>query len=125
MTATTPATSAARELLHTFYRLVDAGDIDGLAALFSDDARYIRPGYSELHGRAVIERFYRHDRVISTGRHTLDTIAADGDRLAVCGSFQGVLRDGAPVRHRFAEFFHLDPCGRIDHRETFFAVAHV
>jgi ketosteroid isomerase-like protein len=112
-------------LTHEFYRLVDAGDLDGLAARFTEDASYARPGYPVLAGRAAIDHFYRYDRVIASGRHTLESIVVSGHEIAVRGSFAGQLRDGSPVAHRFAEFFVIDTEGRITGRETFFAVAHV
>jgi steroid delta-isomerase len=119
-TATVPGA-----LVREFYRLVDANDVPGLAALFTVDAEYRRPGYPPLAGRDAIERFYVHDRVIAAGRHVLDAVLVDGDRAAVAGSFTGELKDGGPVTHRFAEFFRLAPDGRVSQRETFFAVAHV
>ena len=111
--------------IREFYRLVDAGDLTGLAALFTEDARYDRPGYPPLLGRDAIDHFYRYDRVIAAGRHQLDSIVVSGNETAVRGSFEGELRDGSPVRHRFAEFFRRTDDGLISARETFFAIAHV
>ncbi len=112
-----------------FYALVDAGDTDGLCALFAPDAHYVRPGYPDLHSREAIAHFYRYDRVISSGRHTLDHAFVDCNgpdaRIAVCGSFAGRKRDGSAVAHRFAEFFTLGSEGLFTERETFFAIAHV
>ncbi|MFD6889358.1 nuclear transport factor 2 family protein [Streptomyces sp. NPDC059957] len=112
--------SADVEKVHTYYRLVDAGDIDGLTALFAPDAVYHRPGYPPLEGRAELDRFYRGERVISHGRHTVTAVtAADGD-VAVQGGFQGELRDGSTVSLRFADFFTLAPDGLITRRDTYF-----
>ena len=130
-TATLPAPAApmsparATALAQEFYRLVDAGDLTRLTALFTEGACYRRPGYAPLDGRAAIEHFYRHDRVIASGRHTLDSIVVCGDEVAVRGSFAGELRDGSPVQHRFAEFFLVTADGLLRERETFFSVAHV
>ncbi|MET8905868.1 nuclear transport factor 2 family protein [Streptomyces sp. NPDC048232] len=104
-----------------FYQLVDAGDVAGLVAMFAPDATYHRPGYPPLHGRPGIEHFYTHERVISEGRHALDSVVVTGHEVAVRGSFSGRLRDGSPAAHRFAEFFTLDADHRIEHRETFFS----
>ncbi|MFF7331878.1 nuclear transport factor 2 family protein [Streptomyces sp. NPDC090306] len=116
-------------VISTFYERVDTGDVDAICALFAADAVYARPGYPELRSRAAIAHFYRHDRVIASGRHTIDQSVVDwgtGHSLvAVRGSFEGVSRDGRPIAHRFAEFFRIGTDGLFTERETFFAVAHV
>lgn len=120
LTDTTPDTR-----MRSFYRVVDSGDLDALAVLFAQDASYTRPGYPVLAGRDAIDHFYRHDRVIASGTHTLDSVVVSGNEVAVRGSFSGTLRDGNSVAHRFAEFFVLSDNGDIVARETFFAVSHV
>ncbi len=116
---TTTETGAA--LAHEFYRRVDAGDIDGLVAMFAEDAEYHRPGYPPVLGQAGMDHFYRYERVIAGGEHTLDGVAVSGTEVAVRGSFAGTKRDGSPARHRFAEFFTLSADHRFSRRETFFS----
>ncbi|MGR6914288.1 nuclear transport factor 2 family protein [[Actinomadura] parvosata] len=111
--------------IRRLYELIDEGNVPALAGLFHPDAVYHRPGYAPLRGREEIARFYREDRVIREGAHTLGDIITDGDRTAVHGDFTGVLRDGTEVTHRFAEFFEHDPDGLLLRRETFFFIAHV
>ncbi|HEX9339287.1 MAG TPA: nuclear transport factor 2 family protein [Pseudonocardiaceae bacterium] len=125
MTSTIARPAELTDRVHEFYRLVDAGALDDLAAMFAQDAHYDRPGYPTLSGRAAIDHFYRHERVIAAGQHRLDSVVVSGNETAVRGSFDGVLRDGKPVRHRFAEFFVFTADGLIGTRETFFAIAHV
>lgn len=125
MTCADTQLAAPGDRIRALYSLVDAGDLDGLAALFAEDARYTRPGYPELVGRTAIDRFYRQDRVIASGQHTLESVMTSGDEVAVRGSFDGLLRDGRPVAHRFAEYFALNSARQVVMRETFFAVAHV
>ncbi|WP_394437520.1 nuclear transport factor 2 family protein [Streptomyces sp. SGAir0957] len=108
-------------LMHEFYRRVDAGDVPGLVALFTSDAVYHRPGYPPVHGRSGMRHFYTHTRKIREGRHALDAVVVSGDEVAVRGSFAGVLHDGTPAKHRFAEFFTLAPDRTISRRETFFS----
>ncbi|MGW0534028.1 nuclear transport factor 2 family protein [Streptomyces sp. NPDC003032] len=108
-------------VMHQFYRLVDSGDIPGLVAMFAPDSTYHRPGYPPVLGRSGVEHFYTHERVIREGRHQLDSVVVSGDEVAVKGSFEGVLHDGTPAKHRFAEFFSLTPENLIDRRETFFS----
>ncbi|MFJ2781193.1 nuclear transport factor 2 family protein [Kitasatospora sp. NPDC087315] len=105
-----------------YYQLVDAGDVPALVALFTPDARYHRPGYRPMVGHAELERFYLDQRVIRTGAHTLATVVATDDEIAVHGLFRGVLHDGGEVELRFADFFRMTPQGRIAARDTFFHV---
>lgn len=103
-----------------YYELVDQGDVDGLVALFDPDAVYHRPGYPPLRGAAELSRFYTSQRVIREGRHTLDTVVAHGDAVAVHGAFHGTLHSGATVETRFADFFRCHPDGTFARRDTFF-----
>jgi len=111
-------------VVERYYESVDDNDVDSLVALFADNAVYERPGYEPLRGRDAIERFYRADRVIASGRHTLHNVIAAGDEIAVEGSFAGVLRDGTSVEVRFADFFRLRD-GRFQQRHTYFFAASV
>lgn len=108
------------QTVRRYYELVDADDTAGLVALFSPDAEYRRPGYEPLVGRERIEEFYRAERVIAHGRHTIEQLVVDEDSVAVRGGFAGTLRDGAPVRAEFADFFRPDPQGRFASRVTYF-----
>jgi ketosteroid isomerase-like protein len=101
------SSGAARQRVERYYELVDAPDLDGMLALFAEDAVYERPGYEPLRGKEELDRFYGSERVIDTGRHTLDDVIADGDRVGVRGRFDGVLKDGREVSVRFADFFML------------------
>jgi ketosteroid isomerase-like protein len=103
-----------------YYMLVDADDVMGLIGLFAPDARYHRPGYQPLTGRRELERFYREDRVIAKGAHTLTAIVAADRDVAVQGEFSGVLRDGRKASLRFADFFSFGADGLIARRDTFF-----
>ncbi|NKZ08779.1 nuclear transport factor 2 family protein [Actinomadura latina] len=102
-----------------YYRLVDAGDVDGLLDLFADDAVYSRPGHPVMRGRADLAVFYGGGRVIDRGRHTLDRVVAHGSQIAVTGAFAGVLKDGTEVDLRFADFFVFGGA-RIARRDTYF-----
>ncbi len=108
------------ETVHRYYRLVDEGDIPEMLQLFDAAAKYHRPGYEELTGHAELARFYREERVIESGRHTVSQLIRDGEDIAVHGVFEGVLRDGTQASLRFADFFRMTPAGTIRTRETFF-----
>jgi ketosteroid isomerase-like protein len=107
--------------IRSYYELVDKGDIDGLLALFAENAIYHRPGYSPIIGRNGLARFYRSQRVIDCGRHVVINLLIDNDGgVAVEGTFAGRLRDGNEVNLRFADFFGLDESVLIETRNTYF-----
>ncbi|MGW7302406.1 nuclear transport factor 2 family protein [Streptomyces sp. NPDC054829] len=101
------------------YELIDAGRLEEFLANFHDDVVYERQGMPDMHGALALRRFYEHDRVIATGRHSLDQVIADGPWVAVRGRFTGTLKDGSDVDFRFRDWVHFRG-GRIDHRETLF-----
>ncbi|MEN3615764.1 nuclear transport factor 2 family protein [Plantactinospora sp. ZYX-F-223] len=107
-------------LVRRYYELVDKGDVTGLLSLFAPDAVYDRPGHDTFKGRAALDEFYRADRVIATGRHTLRGTVSDGTTVAVQGDFEGVLKSGDQVRLRFADFFKVAPDGLFSRRDTYF-----
>ena len=111
--------SDVRNRVETYYRLVDAQALEEMLDLFTDDAVYERPGYEPLRGKPAIEAFYRGERVIVSGEHTLANIVVEDARAAVEGSFAGVLRDGRHVEVGFSDFFSLRD-GRFATRRTYF-----
>lgn len=110
------------ELVSSYYQLIDREDLDGVLRLFADDAVYRRPGYSAFVGKNSIAAFYGSERVIESGSHTLRTLLAKGDTVAVEGTFRGVLKDGRVVAQEFADFFSLR-AGLIVERCTYFNAA--
>jgi ketosteroid isomerase-like protein len=112
--------SQTESLVREYYETVDRGDVNSLLRLFAPEALYRRPGYPDLRGRSDLERFYREQRVIRSGRHVIERLLADGLNVAVHGRFQGSLRNGSDVDLRFADFFELSSAGMITHRDTFF-----
>ena len=127
MDDTTTITTAERNatVIREFYARIDAGDVPGMCALLSPDVQYCRPGYPDMNSRDAIDRFYREDRVIRDGRHTLASVVATGTDVAVHGDFSGTTRDGTPARHRFAEFFTVAADGSLASRRTFFYIPYV
>jgi steroid Delta-isomerase len=124
MNSTQPASPLAlgESRVRRYYELVDSGDVSGLISLFADDAVYYRPGYPPLTGRMELEHFYRAERVIREGRHTLSALVGSSGQIATYGEFHGILRDGQNVALRFADFFSLNDEGTFTRRDTFFFV---
>ncbi|MFL6124047.1 nuclear transport factor 2 family protein [Actinophytocola sp.] len=115
-----PTTADAAALARRFYDHVDDGNVPGLVAMFAPRASYHRPGYAPFEGQDGITEFYSGVRKIRSGRHTLTSVVATDDTIAVRGEFQGTLHDGSPVDLRFADFFELGPDRRFTRRDTFF-----
>lgn len=113
-------TEEAVKRVRRYYEFVDVGDVTGLLSLFAPDAVYHRPGYAPMVGRTEMADFYRGDRVIESGGHTLSHVTADNTGVAVHGEFAGVLKDGREVSLRFADFFTLRDDGLFSRRDTFF-----
>lgn len=95
------------ERVRRYYDRVDAGDLEGLLALFHPEVVYERGGHPAIVGLDALARFYREQRLIREGRHELLDVIAEGERVAVRGRFAGVLRSGEPVAVRFADFHHF------------------
>lgn len=112
--------AARKASVHKYYELVDSNDVDGLLALFDDDAVYHRPGYRPLRGRDELRHFYKEERVISYGEHVIDSMVVDRDRIAVQGTFRGTLRTGEQVQLKFADFFGFAHGVGFGRRDTFF-----
>jgi ketosteroid isomerase-like protein len=107
-------------LIRRCYQLVDANEVAELVALFQPGATYCRPGYPTLTGHADITDFYARQRKFRSGKHTLTAVLDTGDRVAVHGSFRGVLHDGSGVDLRFADFFEIGGDGRFSRRDTYY-----
>jgi ketosteroid isomerase-like protein len=93
-------------LIRRYYTLVDAGD-STLFDLFHKDIEYKRPGYPLIKGLDELRNFYGSTRVISHGKHQIDTLFCTGEKAAVEGRFIGVLHDGTQVDLQFSDFFDL------------------
>jgi ketosteroid isomerase-like protein len=115
---------ATRGVVADYYAAIDDGDLATALRPFAADAVYRRPGYPPLVGRDAIRSYYEDQRVIGSGRHLLESVLADGQEVAVRGSFVGQSRDGRPLSVRFADFWRLDD-GQVVERNTYFDAAAV
>ncbi|RDI64980.1 nuclear transport factor 2 family protein [Nocardia pseudobrasiliensis] len=117
-------TSDLYDVVSSYYRNIDGGDLGTALSCFSSDAVYRRPGYSALVGRASIEEYYASTRIIQRGSHRISSIVCDMDEVAVRGYFEGVSRDDRPLSVGFADFWRF--AGRmVIERNTYFDVAAV
>jgi len=107
-------------LIRRYYSCVDRNDVDGLVALFQNDAVYRRPGYPEMKGREAMAAFYRRGRKFRAGSHDFTAVLDTGIHVAVHGEFHGELHDGTPMDLRFADFFEVGEDGLFARRDTYY-----
>lgn len=108
------------ERVRRYYTLVDDGDVQGVVGLFADSAVYERPGYDPIVGRDGLDAFYRGQRVIDSGSHTVVKLVVGASEAAVEGEFRGTLKDGSEVDLRFADFFRFGEDLLFEVRKTYF-----
>lgn len=98
---------------------IDRCNWPALAALLTEDTVYECPGLPRCDGRDAVLAYYRHERPVVRGHHTVETVIADGDRAVCCGRFDGELRDGRRVHVGFANVVTVQG-GRIRARRLYF-----
>lgn len=87
--------------------------------MFSTEAVYYRPGYPPMVGQEDIKMFYSKERIISSGKHSIDSILIAGNNAACRGSFVGIGRLGENLKIDFADFFTYEN-SHITSRTTYF-----
>jgi ketosteroid isomerase-like protein len=92
-----------RAVVLSYYRNVDAEDFDAVLSIFHPDAVYHRPGYEPLSGIARLTSFYKDQRVIASGQHSVDGIVVDGEFGSAWGTFTGLSRNGDLLEMTFCE----------------------
>ncbi|MDM4719716.1 nuclear transport factor 2 family protein [Micromonospora sp. WMMA1363] len=107
-----------------YYRNIDHRNVEAALSCFAPDAVYRRPGYDAFVGFQAISTFYHGVRVISRGRHDLESIVEDADTVAVRGSCRGTSHAGDPFAVRFADFWRFSGLLVVE-RNTYFDAAAV
>jgi branched-chain amino acid aminotransferase len=107
------------ELITRLFETVDSRQWEGLKNFFCDEMIYERPGYDPLVGRERVEKFYREERVIASGKHLLDNIIVNESSGACWGRFVGVHKNGAALDERFADCYTFQD-GKIKTRKSYF-----
>jgi ketosteroid isomerase-like protein len=112
-------TRTAERLVTELFAVIDGQRWDELASFFATDCVYSRPGYAPLSGIEAIERFYRHERIVASGRHEVEHVVSDLGVAACWGRFVGVSKAGVELDEEFADTYEVRE-GRIVSRRTFF-----
>ncbi|MFI5674073.1 nuclear transport factor 2 family protein [Streptomyces cellulosae] len=119
MTSTTMVGRTAEQLVNTLFDIIDNRRWDDLSDVFAEDGVYERPGYDSLVGLAQIERFYRVDRIISSGCHQVEQVVSDLGSAACWGRFTGEDKAGHALHEGFADTYRVVD-GKITRRTTYF-----
>ena len=95
--------SSLRDLAEQGFQLYNAGDVEGLVNLYTEDATLVTP-WGTFEGRAAIHEAWRRDKAaFPDGTLTLDVLVEQGDTLAdewtIVGTHTGplVMPDGAEL----------------------------
>ena len=85
---------------HTYFERVTNGDVDGILALFADDAQLINPvtGAAGIQGKAALRAFYEK---LTTSLVNYTAVATDiiieGNKLIAPLHLEGKTTDGQPL----------------------------
>ncbi len=106
----------ARELVSRLYEAFDAGDIDAVLSVFSEDLETTDPGMGTVHGRGPFREYIETlKRAVPDARAVIDDMYDAGDVVVVEGRFAGTFTgplaspdgdiepNGATVDLRFAD----------------------
>ncbi|MFB6071227.1 MAG: nuclear transport factor 2 family protein [Halanaeroarchaeum sp.] len=104
----------AEALARRYYRAIDAGAYDDLAALLDGDFVHERPDRT-LEGRERFVAFMRDDRPRTDTTHDVEDVFAGPGGVAVTGRLRG---EGDGVLFRFVDVFSIRD-GTIEHLRTF------
>ena len=122
--------SSLRDLAEQGFQLYNAGDVEGLVNLYTEDATLVTP-WGTFEGRAAIHEAWRRDKTaFPDGTLTLDGLVEQGDTLAdewtIVGTHTGplVMPDGTelPPTGKRIEIKGMD---LVQHRDGKIAVSGV
>ena len=98
--ARSPAEHQMETTARTYFDRVNTGDVEGILALFADDAQLIHPltGDAGIKGKAALRAAYQ--RFFSTFLHTYacpTEIIIEGDKLVAPVYIEGQTTEGEPI----------------------------
>jgi hypothetical protein len=93
------------KIVRKYYDAVDSNDLETLFSVFSENIVYERPGYEAISGMEKFKDFYRKNRIIKEGHHTLSNIIVHKPYVIVEGEFKGILKDGRESYTKFVDVY--------------------
>jgi len=110
---------SAELLVAELFDVIDGRRWSELGALFAEECTYCRPGYDPLVGLAQLDRFYRTERNIASGRHQVEQVVSDLGTVTCWGRFVGTSRTGQHLDEEFIDVYRVRD-GKIAFRKTYF-----
>lgn len=112
---------ALHELAHRYFAYLDAHDLDGFVTLFAPTARFHGFGPQPIDTAGVRQALSQLLSAFPDARHSIATIVAEADRVAVYHHFSGTHRapfQGVPATGKHVVVpglvtLHVDAAGRI------------
>jgi len=98
--ARSPAEQQMETAARTYFERVTKGDVEGILALFADDAQLINPmtGEEGIKGKAALRGFYQNLVSSLVDYHAGPTdIIIDGNKLVAPLHLEGKTKDGNPL----------------------------
>ena len=120
-----PTEDEIRAAVERYTELFSAGDADGVAALYAEDASIEDPiGAPVLHGRAAIREFYGRAAAQRATIRLDGPVRARGDQSAA-PLVASVVLDGTAVDMEIVDVMTFAPDGRIQSMRAFWGAANV
>jgi ketosteroid isomerase-like protein len=98
--ARSPAEQQMETTARTYFERVNTGDVEGVLALFADDAQLIHPmtGEAGIRGKAALRAAYEHFFSHLAHAHASPTeIIIEGHKLVAPVLVEGETNDGQPI----------------------------
>jgi len=110
-----PAEQQMEAAAHAYFERVTKGDVDGILALFADDAQLINPmtGAEGIKGKAALRAFYQNLVNSLVDYHARATdIIIDGNKLVAPLHLEGKTKDGTPIVMNNLNFWTFNENGK-------------
>ncbi|MEZ4751329.1 MAG: nuclear transport factor 2 family protein [Bdellovibrionota bacterium] len=99
-----------------YYRNVDAGDLEAILVLFSNEPVYTRNGEQFVGTKAVRDFFIERLQRLR-GEHRLLGASIKGNQYFFHGTFEGT-QFGEPIHVDFFDYWVLDSEGKVFYRQS-------
>ncbi|HZO73373.1 MAG TPA: nuclear transport factor 2 family protein [Ktedonobacteraceae bacterium] len=109
----------SEKLITRLFQIVDSSDWANMPDVFCEDIVYERPGYPPIVGIEQLLHFYKHVRILGSGKHHLEQVVIEGNHGGCFGRFVGQTKDHSEVDELFADMYTFEN-GKIKHRRSYF-----
>ncbi|OLL70164.1 hypothetical protein Ae263Ps1_6379c [Pseudonocardia sp. Ae263_Ps1] len=92
-------------MVRQMFAAIDSESWDKLSGLLHPNIVYDRPGFETFVGRDRVMRFYMQERVIRSGRHTIEGVIVEKERAAAWGWIEAVRNNGESLTLGFSDIY--------------------